>query len=145
MSIEKTAARDSVRVFNKHLLNPAVLRLAGRKHFYASAIHHTGRRSGRSYVTPVTAFRVTDGFVIPLPYGTHTDWLRNLLVEQHGSIRFHGETFPISSPVVVASATASAELPPRQRKIMRTLGFHDFVHLNTTERGDDAKETTSSQ
>ncbi|OPX11924.1 nitroreductase family deazaflavin-dependent oxidoreductase [Mycobacterium sp. AT1] len=145
MSIEKSAARDSVRVFNKHLLNPAVLRLAGSKHFYASAIHHTGRRSGRPYVTPVTAFRVTDGFVVPLPYGTHTDWLRNLQVEQHGSIRFHGETFPISSPVVVASATASAELPPHQRKIMRRLGFHDFVHLNTAERGDDAKKTTSSQ
>lgn len=145
MSIEKSAVRDSVRVFNKHLLNPAMLHLAGRKHFYAGAIHHTGRRSGRSYVTPVAAYRVTDGFVVPLPYGAETDWMRNLVAERHGRLRFHGETFPISSPVVVASATATAELPPRQRRIMRRLGIQDFVHLNTGDEGDGPEETTSSQ
>ena len=31
-------APNYVRVFNKHLLNPLMLRLAGRKHWYASVI-----------------------------------------------------------------------------------------------------------
>ncbi|HUH69305.1 MAG TPA: nitroreductase, partial [Mycobacterium sp.] len=56
-----------------------MLRLAGRKHWYASAIRHAGRRSGKQYATPVVADRVADGFVIPLPYGTRVDWLQNVL------------------------------------------------------------------
>jgi hypothetical protein len=30
-----TAGLDRLRVFNKHVLNPVMLRLAGRKHWYA--------------------------------------------------------------------------------------------------------------
>ena len=47
------AVLDTVRVFNKHLLNPAMLLVAGRKHWYAGVIEHTGRRSGKNYATPV--------------------------------------------------------------------------------------------
>lgn len=129
MTIEKTVARDAIRVFNKHLLNPAILRLAGRRHFYASAIRHTGRRTGKPYVTPVVATRVTDGFVIPLPYGSHTDWLRNLEVAPTASLRFHGETLTVTSPVVIDAATATAKLPPDQRRTFRRLGIRQFVHL----------------
>jgi len=78
MSLEETATRDVVRVFNKHLLNRVTLQRAGSKRVYASAIEHTGRRSGEHYVTPVVATRVAGGFLVPLPYGTHTDWLLNL-------------------------------------------------------------------
>jgi deazaflavin-dependent oxidoreductase (nitroreductase family) len=130
MTVEKTAARDVVRVFNKHVLNPAILRLAGRRHFYASAIRHTGRRTGKHYVTPVVATRVADGFVVPLPYGSHTDWLRNLEAEPNTSLRFHGETFAVTSPTVIDAATATAELPPNQRRMFKRLGIQEFVHLN---------------
>ena len=44
---------DNVRVFNKRLLNPLMLRFAGRKYWYASVIEHTGRRSGKHFATPV--------------------------------------------------------------------------------------------
>lgn len=59
--------RHFVRTFNKHILNPMMLAVAGRRHWYAAALHHTGRRSGRHYTTPVVAQPVPDGFVIPLP------------------------------------------------------------------------------
>nr|WP_324679268.1 hypothetical protein [Mycobacterium sp. 663a-19] len=67
---------NAVRASNRHLLNPLMLRLAGHTHWYAAAIRHTGRRSGKQYATPVVAERVPDGFVIPLPYGTRVDWLQ---------------------------------------------------------------------
>jgi deazaflavin-dependent oxidoreductase (nitroreductase family) len=145
MSIEKTAARDTVRVLNKHIVNPAVLRLAGRKHFYASAIQHTGRRSGNHYVTPVAANRVVDGFIVPLPYGAHTDWMRNLVAEQHGTLHFRGETFDVNSPVVIDAATASAELPSRRRRVMKRLGIREFVHLNATEASNDPRTPASPE
>jgi hypothetical protein len=43
-----TSVRDAVRVFNKHVLNPAMMQLAGRKYWYAAVIRHTGRRSGKN-------------------------------------------------------------------------------------------------
>ena len=49
------SVRDTVRTFNKYLLNPAMLHLAGRRHWYAAVIRHTGRKSGKSYATPVVA------------------------------------------------------------------------------------------
>lgn len=77
---------DAVRIFNKHVLNPLMLNLAGRKHWYASVIRHTGRRSAKIYATPVVADRVPDGFILPLPYGTDVDWLRNLLASGEAAL-----------------------------------------------------------
>lgn len=138
MSVEKTAVRDTVRVFNKHVLNPAILHLAGGKHFYASTIGHTGRNSGRQYRTPVAATRVTDGFVIPLPYGSHTDWVCNLMAKSGGNLRSAGEDFEITSPTLVDAATAIAEMPPRQRSFAKRLGVRKFLHVNATPVADVA-------
>ena len=62
--------RDAVRVSNRYVLDPVMLRLAGRKHWYAAAITNTGRRSGKTYTTPVVAERVEDGFVVRVADGT---------------------------------------------------------------------------
>ena len=43
-----------------------------------AVILHRGRRSGRSYRTPVLAFRQDRTLVIALLYGEESDWLRNL-------------------------------------------------------------------
>ena len=81
-----TPLKNAVRVFNKHVLNPVMMNLAGRKHWYAAVIRHTGRRSGKSYATPVVADRVADGFILPLPYGTGVDWLRNVLAAGRATV-----------------------------------------------------------
>ena len=67
-----------VKRSHKHVLNPVMLQLSGR--FGSSAvIHHVGRRSGTPYATPVVAHQANHDVIIPLPYGTEVDWLRNLL------------------------------------------------------------------
>src|SRR5215218_6462770 len=71
MVVSRIQARpvvNAVRTFNKHVFNPAMVRLAGRRHWYAAAIRHKGRRSGKEYATPVVAELVEDGFIVPLPY-----------------------------------------------------------------------------
>ena len=43
------------------MLNPLIVKLAGRRHFrMAAQIRHVGRRSGRTYTTPVSARRSGD-------------------------------------------------------------------------------------
>ena len=142
MSTEKTAPRDLVRVFNKHVLNPVMLMAAGRGGFYASVINHTGRRTGKHYRTPVVADRVVDGFVVPLPYGEHVDWLQNLQAQGSGTMRYAGRTYTVQMPTVVVAATAEAELPPNRRRVFKRFGIKSFVHLNLAS--DDQPDPSDS-
>jgi deazaflavin-dependent oxidoreductase (nitroreductase family) len=72
------------------MLNPALVKLAGRRHIWFAQIHHTGRRSGRPYVTPASARQDGDTFVIPLTYGNQSDWSRDVRAAGGCSIRIHG-------------------------------------------------------
>ena len=66
-----------MRRFNKSILDPFALWVAAHRKMYYGVLHHTGRRSGASYRTPVVA-KVTDkGIIIPLPY-----WREHRLVSQ---------------------------------------------------------------
>jgi deazaflavin-dependent oxidoreductase (nitroreductase family) len=121
--------RDAVRTFNKYLLNPAMLRLAGRRHWYAAVIRHTGRRSGRHYATPVVADRVADGFILPLPYGTHVDWLRNVLSAGQATITVDGQTYDVAEPEIIDAATAGPQLSTRRRRIFQRFGIEKFVKV----------------
>jgi hypothetical protein len=68
-----------MRALNKRILNPIMMRTAGRRHWYAAAIRHKGRRSGKEYATPVIAQPTRQGgFIVPLPYGEGVDWLKNV-------------------------------------------------------------------
>jgi hypothetical protein len=60
---------EASRVVNKRYGNPAMMKLAGRRYFFAGIIRHTGRRSGREYATPVWALPTSEGFLISLPFG----------------------------------------------------------------------------
>lgn len=120
---------DAVRTFNKYVLNPVMMRLAGRKHWYAGVIRHIGRRSGKDYATPVVANRVEGGFLIPLPYGRGVDWLRNVLAAGRATITVDGETFAVVNPQVIGAAEAGPQLSSRHRRSYERFGIAEFVTL----------------
>jgi deazaflavin-dependent oxidoreductase (nitroreductase family) len=118
---------NAVRISNKHLLNPVMMRLAGRKHWYAAAIRHTGRRSGKQYVTPVVSDRVQDGFIIPLPYGTRVDWLQNVLAEGRAAISAEGQSYDVVQPEVVDAAAALPMLSAQRRRRLQRAGVEHYL------------------
>ncbi|ORX11013.1 nitroreductase [Mycobacterium szulgai] len=120
---------NGIRTSNKYLLNPLMALLAGRKYWYASAIRHTGRRSGKQYVTPVVAERVADGFLIPLPYGTDTDWVRNVLAAGRASVKCHGETRDVVQPKVVEAAQALPLVPAEHGRTYARVGVERFLQV----------------
>lgn len=119
--------RDLVRLSNKHLLNPLMLRLAGTKYWYASVVHHTGRRSGKQYATPVVADRVGDRFIVPLPYGTQVDWLRNVLTAGRARLTSKGETFELTAPEIIDATEALPLLPRNRRRAFERNGIEHFL------------------
>ncbi|KAA0081678.1 nitroreductase [Mycolicibacterium sp. P9-64] len=128
-----TPFRHAVRMFNKHALNPLMMNLAGRKHWYAAVIRHTGRRSGKRYATPVVADRVAGGFILPLPYGTGVDWLRNVLAAGRANLTVAGETFDVFDPEIIDATTAMPQLSARRRRAFQRFGIADFVKVRLAE------------
>ncbi|MFA1550671.1 nitroreductase family deazaflavin-dependent oxidoreductase [Actinomadura chokoriensis] len=79
-----------------------------------AVVVHRGRRSGREYRTPVTAFRSGRRIIIGLPYGRDTDWVRNLLAEGRGGVERLGRAHRITGPrVLTAAETGDLPLPGR--------------------------------
>jgi deazaflavin-dependent oxidoreductase (nitroreductase family) len=119
--------RSLIRTSNKYVVNPLMLRMAGRRSWYASVIRHTGRTSGRTYSTPVVVDRVDDDFYIPLPYGTDVDWVRNVLSAGEAEILSRGASYRVVSPELVAAGEVLAVLPAERRRTFERITIGHFL------------------
>ena len=106
-----------------------MMRLAGRRYFFAGVIRHTGRRSGREYATPIWAVPTTEGVVISLPFGESADWLKNLLAAGRATIETRGEIWEVAEPEVLDRETAWPSLPRRARLLFGLAGIERHLKL----------------
>jgi deazaflavin-dependent oxidoreductase (nitroreductase family) len=129
------AALAAVRRFNRQCLNPVMLRLAGRRHWYAARLEHVGRSSGRSYATPVVAQPLPGRFAVPLPYGVNVDWLRNVQAAGGAELQVRGEHFVLRAPRVVPTAEIADELSPMYRLLSRVYAFPGWMVADASADG----------
>lgn len=122
-----------IRMSNKHLLNPLMLRLAGSRFWYASVVEHTGRRSGKKYSTPIVADRVDGEVLIPLPYGTQVDWVRNVMAAGCGTLVHKGETFSITSPELIVASRALPLVPANRRRTFERIDIGHFMRARISQ------------
>jgi hypothetical protein len=57
------------------------------------------------------AMPVRDGFVIPLPYGTQTDWLRNVRAAGRFTLEQKGAVYEVGELEVIGKAAAEGGFP----------------------------------
>ena len=122
------------------VLNPVVMKLAGRPRFHMAAqLRHTGRRSGREYVTPVGARRAGDVVLIPLTFGNQSDWSRNVLAAGRCSLRLEGVDYDATAPALLSPEEAGPEARTAfgrlERASMRMLGIQQFLRLSVRPAG----------
>ena len=111
-------------------LNPFMMSLARGRHVPMLAIiHHRGRRSGRSYTTPLAARKTTNGFVIPLTFGEQADWFRNVQAAGGCMVRWKDVDYPLIEPEVVDWATVRSSFYPAERILIPVIGIEHFVQL----------------
>ncbi len=92
-------------------------------------IIHSGRRSGRTFTTPV-AVGVRDGAVyIPLTLGIHSHWFQNVVVAGECLVVARGHELRATHPVVVEDEGALA-FPRPLRWLLCTLGITRFLRLS---------------
>ena len=63
-------------------------------------LHHTGRRSGKSYVTPIAYFYHEGKYLIVASnWGKdkQADWFLNLMAQPHTEIEVRGKTIPVEA------------------------------------------------
>jgi deazaflavin-dependent oxidoreductase (nitroreductase family) len=117
------------------VLNPLIVKLAGRRHFpMAAQIQHVGRRSGKVYVTPASAHVHGDVILVALTFGNQSDWARNVRAAGSCTVRVNGRSYPATNPQLVSREEAGpllkATFSPVQRAGMHMLGVRQFLRLD---------------
>lgn len=86
---------------------PVVRVLAGRRWFPIWAVvHHRGRVSGRELRVPIAIMATADTFVINLPWGAGTNWVRNVQAAGGCTIRWKGVDHRADDPRIIGEAAA---------------------------------------
>jgi deazaflavin-dependent oxidoreductase (nitroreductase family) len=132
------------------VLNPAVKQVAGRRYMpMAAVVHHVGRRSGLTYRTATGARIAGEHFVIPLTFGTESDWCRNLVAAGGGRIELKGRTFEVTAPVVcpwdAEPALVARAYPAVMRAMLRMLGIKAFMRLDILAVGDSTHDRSEDR
>lgn len=87
---------------------------------WAMIVHH-GRTSGREYRTPVIALRKDAMVTIALPYGSHTDWVRNVFAEGGCRMRRRGRTIELARPRVTGAGSEDSAAAEDRSELPRTM------------------------
>lgn len=114
--------------FNRYVTNPIQKLWAGWAPSFG-ILEHVGRKSGRSYRTPLTVFATEDGVAILLTYGSDRDWLKNVKAAGAARMKRRGATFEVRDPRLMPKAQAAAVVTGWWRPIFARLPFEQAVVL----------------
>ena len=113
--------------FNKVVTNPVARLVAGRLPGFGIIVHR-GRKSGRTYRTPVNVFARPGGFTIALTYGGG-DWVANVLAARTAEILTKGRKHHVGNPRVVNDPTRVG-VPAPVRAILGRLHVDEFMYVD---------------
>jgi deazaflavin-dependent oxidoreductase (nitroreductase family) len=117
----------AVRRFNRSVANPRAMETAGQPGADASVIRHVGRTSGTAYETPIGPFPTDEGFVIPLPYGTTPDWLKNVQSAGSATIISEGTYYQVAEPQIIDAQEAMSSIPNEFQRSLRWFNVDEFL------------------
>jgi deazaflavin-dependent oxidoreductase (nitroreductase family) len=118
---------NAVRRFNRSFTNPRAMETAGQPGAYASVIRHVGRASGTAYETPIGPYPTDEGFVIPLPYGTTPDWLKNVQRAGSATIISEGTYYQVGEPQIIDAQQAMSSIPHESQRSLRWFNIDEFL------------------
>ena len=107
-----------------------MLPFAGKRWFgFFSVVRHTGRKSGKTFETPVAARRIPDGFVLALAFGSGAHWYQNIRAASGGTIRWRGTDYPVGAPETIDREQALVAFLPIQRAGLRALDIDGYIRV----------------
>ena len=109
--------------------------IAGRPFFPLFAVlRHRGRRSGRSYAIPVAVRASPEAFVIPLPWGEATQWVRNVQAAGECTLTWRGRDHEADAPEIIGWTEGAPAFHRLHRPLLRIGGVNRFLRLRRRGR-----------
>lgn len=118
-----------LRVLPRYL-NP-VLRPVARYLPPLAVLHHTGRKSGNRYNSPVQAYPVSGGYIAAYAYSDNPQWAQNLLATGEGAMTRGGKHHTITNPRHFGNEGLQL-LPKPVAAMMRDIGVRSFLQFDAT-------------
>jgi deazaflavin-dependent oxidoreductase (nitroreductase family) len=112
------------------LTRPLALRSAGKPGSNTSIVRHVGRRSGRTYDTPVVAVEHGDDLLIALPYGDLTDWVKNVLAQGTATVITDGGAYEIDRPELIPMTDATTYFRPKEQRLHRRFRVESALRVH---------------
>ena len=112
--------------------NKLAVRFAGHRFLPVWAVlRHRGRKSGREYAVPIAVIPTDTSFLIALPWGRGTDWVRNVRAAGGCTIRWKGADYECTEPTFVGKDVALTAAGGVTRRVLQRMDFPEgFIQLN---------------
>ncbi len=122
MPLNRRVARFNRLVAN-HFIGPVLIRMPG-----FGSIHHKGRKSGREFRTPVKLFRRGDDFIVTLPYGPGSDWVKNVIAAGGCELTTRGRRIQLTRPTLFVD-DGTTRIPAVTRMVLARIDAKNFLAL----------------
>jgi deazaflavin-dependent oxidoreductase (nitroreductase family) len=95
-----------------------------------AVVIHRGRKSGKTFRTPLWAFRRGDGYVIALTYGPGADWVRNVVAAGGCEVESRRRHYRLGAPRLYRDENAT-DMPAFIRFMLRrVIKAPEFLRLD---------------
>lgn len=91
---------------------------------------HVGRKSGKTYRTPINVFRIPNGFIIALTYSSKSEWVKNVLAAGGCKLETRGKEYQLSAPRVVHDPSRR-RFPILVRLVLRLVGADEYIEFSS--------------
>jgi deazaflavin-dependent oxidoreductase (nitroreductase family) len=118
---------QTVATFNKHVTNRITGPFAGVLPGFA-VVTHVGRKSGRTYRTPVNMFRRGADYVFVMTYGPDVDWVKNVDAAGGAEVLTKGQTVRLTDPRHLTDRERRC-VSAAVRPILRLLDVDQFLTM----------------
>jgi deazaflavin-dependent oxidoreductase (nitroreductase family) len=113
-------------------VNPVVRPVARRLPSFG-VLTYRGRKTGRTYRTPINAFRRGDTYFFFLTYGSDVEWVKNVLVAGSCSIETRGRVVELMEPELITDPELRPA-PPHVRFVERRIaGVNQYLRMQASE------------
>jgi deazaflavin-dependent oxidoreductase (nitroreductase family) len=116
-----------IRPFTTRIVNPITRRFAGWLPWFG-ILTYRGRKSGKTYRTPMNVFRRGGSYVFALTYGSDVDWVKNVVAAGECGLRTLGRDVHLVEPELFVDPK-QRQMPPLIRLFLRVNRVTEFMRM----------------
>jgi deazaflavin-dependent oxidoreductase (nitroreductase family) len=120
-------ALSFLRPYTTRFFNPVSRRFAGHLPGFAILVY-AGRRSGRTYRTPMNVFRHGDEYICALTYGSDVQWVKNIVAAGGCELVTMGKTVRLVDPRLFVDPKGRL-MPLPVRLFLRLMRVTEFLSM----------------